>query len=57
MGAALDAMTGLPAPSVGCGMPLIILWAFQAMIDEGLITVAEAVDLLRQIPETGAKHG
>ena len=50
-------MTGLPAPSVGCGMPLIILWAFQAMIDEGLITVAEAVDLLRQIPETGAKHG
>lgn len=29
-----------------CGMPLILLWALQAMIDEGRITPAEAAEMV-----------
>ena len=47
----------VPAERLRCGLPLLILWSLQGAIDEGLITVAEAADLLRQVPETGATNG
>ena len=41
-------MRGGPRPpsSVQCGLPLILLWGLQGLIDEGHMTAAEAMQIL-----------
>mgnify|MGYP001599773953 FL=1 len=54
--AKLQAMAEAPvtATPVRCGLPLIILWDLQAIIDEGRMTAAEAAEWLRGGPREGS---
>ena len=48
---------GADRPASGCGMPLLILWGLQGLIDEGRITTAEAIELLRPLAPGGGGNG